>query len=219
MLAKSTFDFLKLLKKNNNRVWFEKNKQKYLDAKQNIEESVQEIIIALGKHDKNIAHLQAKKCMFRIYRDVRFSKDKSPYKSNLGASLSYGNKKIASAGYYIHIQPGASFVAGGIYVPDAPVLYKIRQEIDYNAKNFLKIIQNKKFKTLFGKFYDGDALKNNPKGYDKTHPQIEYLKLRHFIVSHDLKDAAMMKKDFAKKIAEVMKEVKPLNEFIQKSIA
>src|SRR3972149_5931471 len=218
MLNKSTFDFLKSMKKNNNRVWFEKNKQKYLDAKQNIEETVQDLISILGKYDKNIAHLQAKKCLFRIYRDVRFSKDKRPYKNNLGASLSYGDKKIAGAGYYIHIEPSGCFLAGGIYAPDAPLLYKIRQEIDYNAKDFLKIVQNKKFKTLFGKFYDGDALKNNPKGYDKTHPQIEYLKLRHFIVSHNMTDAQMMKKDFAKKASEILKEIKPLNGFIQNSV-
>lgn len=214
MLKKETFRFLKNLKKNNNRPWFEKNKQQYLDAKQNIEETVQEIISHLGKYDKNIAHLQAAKCMFRIYRDVRFSKDKSPYKTNLGASLSYSNKKIAGAGYYIHIQPGESFLAGGIYMPDPAVLNKIRQEIDYNTKDFLKIVNNKFFKKLFGRFYDGDALKNNPKGYDKTHPQIGYLKLRHFIVTHDMKEAQMLKKDFPKKAAEVMREMIPLNRFI-----
>ena len=217
MLKKSTFDFLKSLKKKNNRVWFEKNKDKYLTAKQDVEKFLQLVIDETAKTDKSITGIDAKKCMFRIYRDVRFSKDKSPYKTNMGASINPGGKKVHGAGYYVHIQPGASFIAGGMYMPEPAHLNAIRQEIDYNTKSFLKIISDKNFKKHFKGFYDDDALKNPPKGYDKTHPQIKYLKLKHFIVSGDVKEGDLQGKNAVKKASEIMKAAKPLNDFIKKA--
>ena len=140
MIQKPTIDFLKKIKTNNNRVWFEKNKSAFVAAKEDVEKNIDEIIVGIRKFDKRLpADLVAKKCVFRIYRDVRFSTDKRPYKNNLGASINPGGKMAVVPGYYIHIEPGRSFVGGGMWMPPAPELGKIRQEIDYNQKEFLKI--------------------------------------------------------------------------------
>ncbi|MEW6468591.1 MAG: DUF2461 domain-containing protein [Bacteroidota bacterium] len=218
MLQKPTLDFLKNLKKNNNKAWFDRNKPKYLEAKQDVENLVQSVIDELGKTDRSVAGMDARKCVFRIYRDVRFSKDKSPYKTNMGASINPGGKKTVGTGYYIHVEPGASFVAGGIYMPETPQLNAIRQEIDYNAKEFLKIISDRQFKKFFRGFYSDDALKNPPKGYDRDHPMISYLKLRHFIVSGDVKDSDLLSRNAVKKLVEIMKAARPLNSFIQRAL-
>src|SRR6187399_119609 len=117
MLRKSTLAFLKLIKTNNNKEWFDKNKDKYLAAKEDIESLVEEVVKSFSAFDKSLAGLKAKDCVFRIYRDVRFAKDKRPYKTNMGASISPGGKKAEEAGYYIHVEPGKSFIAGGRWMP------------------------------------------------------------------------------------------------------
>ncbi|MEQ8424512.1 MAG: DUF2461 domain-containing protein, partial [Cyclobacteriaceae bacterium] len=142
--------FLKAIAKNNDREWFEKNKSQYLESKQLFEDFIAKLLIELSKFDKGLIGLNPKKLPFRIYRDVRFSKDKRPYKVNMGAGFSPGGKMIQEPGYYIHIEPGnKSFLAGGFYQPDSDNLAKIRQEIDYNFKAFDKVFKNKKFKTFF----------------------------------------------------------------------
>ncbi len=219
MIQKSTLAFLTKIKTNNNRDWFEKNKGLYITAKEDVEKSIDEIINGIRKFDKRIpADLAAKKCVFRIYRDVRFSKDKRPYKNNLGASIGPGGKKDVSPGYYIHVQPGASFVAGGMWMPEAPNLHKIRQEIDYNLKEFQKITNDKTFKKVFGTLSTEDSLVNAPKGYAKDHPAMEVLKLKSFIVVADLKDKDVLSKDYAKKVIAICKVMQPLNTFLQRAI-
>ncbi|HLO80078.1 MAG TPA: DUF2461 domain-containing protein, partial [Chitinophagaceae bacterium] len=123
--------FLKKLKKNNNKPWFDANRHLYVEAKVEFEDFVSSLITSYGKHDPAIAHLLPKDCIFRINRDVRFSKDKSPYKNNFGASITSGGKKSPFAGYYVHIEPGAGFVGGGLWQPMPDMLAKVRQEIDY----------------------------------------------------------------------------------------
>ena len=146
----TTFSFLKKLEANNNRDWFEKNKPAYLNAKGEFEVFVQQIINGIAKFDKRISHdLQAKDCTFRIYKDVRFSKDKTPYKNNMGASINPGGKKSLVAGYYFHLQPEGSFLAGGVYMPEPEMLNAIRQEIDYNSAPLLKILKSAAFKKYF----------------------------------------------------------------------
>jgi uncharacterized protein (TIGR02453 family) len=211
--------FLKDLKKNNDRVWFEKNKAKYLDAKQGFEEFIADLLKELSKFDDSVGKLDPKKLPFRIYRDVRFSKDKSPYKTNMGAGVSPNGKLVQEPGYYIHIEPGKSFVAGGIYMPDPENIAKIRQEIDYNAKAFNKILTNKAFKKLYPALDDFDKLKTMPKGYAKDHPQIEFLKHKSFIVSHNYSDKEVMDKKFVKTVAAHAKTIKPLNDFLKEAIA
>src|SRR5258706_6428020 len=140
MLQPATIKFLKDLKKNNNKPWFEKNKLIYLDAKEDMEAFVQQVIDGLGKIDPDIAPLLPKDCVYRIYRDVRFSKDKTPYKTNMGASLNRGGKKMPTAGYYFHCEPGRNLAGGGLWMPQAPELGKVRQEIDYNFAQWQKIL-------------------------------------------------------------------------------
>lgn len=212
--------FLSKLAKNNNREWFEKNKGLYLEAKENFELYVAAQLEEFIKFSPDLAGLNPKKLAFRIYRDVRFSKDKSPYKVNMGAGISPNGKMEQEPGYYIHIQPGnQSFVAGGMYMPDPPNLAKIRQEIDYSSARFLKILNDKKFKKWFKGLDDFDRLKTVPKGYPKDHPQIELLKNKSFIVSHYFSDAEVKDKKFIKKVTEAAQAIKPLNDFLREAIA
>ena len=135
-----TIAFLKRLKMNNNKEWFDSNKNQYLEAKDEFEKLVDNLIQGTNKFDKKISSdLKAKNCTFRIYKDVRFSKDKSPYKTNFGASINPGGKKALFVGYYLHVEQGNSFLAGGVYMPEPPVLQAIRQEIDYNIEPLLKV--------------------------------------------------------------------------------
>jgi uncharacterized protein (TIGR02453 family) len=131
--------------------------------------------------------VDASKAIFRINRDVRFSKNKAPYKTNFGASINPGGKKSMIAGYYVHIEPGKSFLAAGTYMPEAPYLSAIRQEIDYNLEEFKKIVGAKDFKKEFTSLSVEDALKTVPKGYDKENPALEFLKLKHFHCGEGLK--------------------------------
>lgn len=211
-------NFLKSLSKNNNRDWFEKNKPKYIETKTLFDDFVEAFHKELLKFDESLAGLNPRKLAFRIYRDVRFSKDKRPYKVNMGAGLSAHGKMEQEPGYYIHIEPGKSFVAGGFYMPNPENLAKIRQEIDYNSKTFLKILNDKKFKKHFAGLDDFDRLKTAPKGYPKDHPQIELLKNKSFIVSHYFTDKEVQDKKFVKTASEVAKAMKPLNDFLLNAI-
>lgn len=212
--------FLKSLSKNNNRDWFEKNKPVYLECKGMFDDFLASLLKEVTKFDKSMAALDPRKLAFRIYRDVRFSKDKRPYKVNMGAGFSPAGKMIQEPGYYIHIEPGnKSFVAGGMYMPDPAHLSKIRQEIDYNFKSFEKILKEKKFKSMFGELDDFDKLKTAPKGYPKDHPHLELLKHKSYIVSHYFTDKEVMDKGFTKKVAEACKTLKPLNDFLRVAIS
>ena len=214
-----TFKFLQALSKNNDRTWFEKNKSTYLEAKEHFETFVGKFLDELIKFNPSLAGLNPKKLPFRIYRDVRFSKDKSPYKTNMGAGFSPNGKLVQEPGYYLHIQAGGSFVAGGIYMPDPANLSKIRQEIDYNGAMLEKILKDKKFKKWFKGFSDFDKLKTVPKGYAKDHPRLDWLKHKTFIVSHAFTDAQVKDKKFLKQLVEAAKAMKPLNDFLKEAIA
>jgi len=212
--------FLKDIKKHNDREWFEKNKARYLEAKEGFEEIVGAVLKEVIRFDGGLTGLNPKKLPFRIYRDVRFSKDKRPYKTNMGAGFSPNGKLVQEPGYYLHLEPGnKSFVAGGIYMPDAANLNKIRQEIDYNFESLSKIVNNKKFKKLFDGFDAFDKLKTAPKGYPKDHPQIEWLKLKSFIVTRPFTDKQVADKKFIGTVAAACKTIKPLNDFIREAVA
>lgn len=212
--------FLKDLERHNDRDWFEKNKTRYLVAKEGFEEVVTAVLKDLVKFDDGLAGLNPKKLPFRIYRDVRFSKDKRPYKTNMGAGFSPNGKLVQEPGYYLHLQPGnKSFIAGGIYMPDASNLARIRQEIDYSSKKLEKILKSSQFKKLFDNFDDFDKLKTAPKGYPKDHPQIEWLKLKSFIVSVPLTDKQITDKRFISSVTAACRTIKPLNDFLREAIA
>ncbi|MDX2002923.1 MAG: DUF2461 domain-containing protein [Chitinophagales bacterium] len=216
MLQTSTLDFLKQLSANNHRDWFMANKKAFEAAKKDFESFIQEIINGLGTFDEGVKDLKAKECVFRIYRDVRFSKDKSPYKTNFGAGMSKGGKKMSLAGYYLHLEPGGkSFLAGGIYMPEPTLLNAVRQEIDYNTEEFVKILEDKDFKKHFGKLSD-IKLKTAPKQYPKDHPYIELLKHTSFIGECQLKDEVFTCKDAVQKIVTTFKALHPLNTFLNR---
>jgi len=212
--------FLKAIARNNNRDWFGKNKSNYLQAKEMFHDFLAALLKEIIKFDPDLAGLNPKKLAFRIYRDVRFSKDKRPYKVNMGAGFSPGGKMMQEPGYYIHIEPGnKSFLAGGMYMPDASNLSKIRQEIDYNFEGFNKVLKSKKFKSWFPQLDDFDKLKTAPKGYTNDHPHLEYLKHKSYIVSHPFSDKEVLDKKFVHKVAEGCKALKPLNDFLNQAMA
>ncbi len=218
-ISKSTINFLKKLKENNNKEWFDKNRKLYESAKQDFIEFVDAIIKGIQKFDSEVPDLIAKKTIFRINRDIRFSKDKSPYKSNMGTTISKGEKKMMSAGYYFHLEPGnKSFAAGGSYQPEKEKLEAIRQEIDYQLKDFKKILQASSFKKPFSDLSVVDQLKKAPKGYATDHPAIEYLKHKSFIVTQNFSDKEVTSSDFDKQLLQSFKAMHPLNQFINRAI-
>ncbi|MBL7937673.1 MAG: DUF2461 domain-containing protein [Bacteroidia bacterium] len=214
----ATLKFLKQLAKNNSKEWFDVNRTTYESCKAEFEAVVKLVIDKSVSFDKGLAGLEARKCLFRINRDVRFSKDKSPYKLNMGASINPGGKKDMGAGYYMHIEPGKSFLAGGCYMPQPDVLAAIRQEIDYNTTDFKKILNAKDFKTYFKELSQDDKLKTAPKGYPKDHPELNLLQHKHFIVVHPLKDSEITDKNFPAHASKVFKAMLPLNQFLRNCI-
>jgi len=209
--------FLSRLKRNNHKTWFDKNKEEYLEIKESFENWLGELIKNVEKIDGSIRNLEAKHCVFRIYKDVRFSKDKTPYKTHLGAYIAKGGRKSPSAGYYFHLEPGNSFLAGGIWMPESENLSKIRQEIDYNTDEFLKILKDKTFKKYFGEI-TGEKLSRNPKDYPADHPQIELLKFKSFNGVHEMDDQKVKSRDFLKHVLNAYKAILPLNEFLNRAI-
>jgi len=218
MIAASSLQFLKALAKNNNREWFLANKNKYDLAKENYLNFVEEVLSGIVKFDNSLAELNPKQCVFRINRDVRFSKNKDPYKTNFGASFSKGAKKINAAGYYFHLEPGACFIGGGLWMPEANDLQKVRQEIDYCFKEFNGIIQHKQFKNAFTGLSTEVKLARPPKGYDLDNPAIEYLKLKSFTAIASLSDSDVLDKNIVKKSLAIFKTISPLIHFLNRSI-
>jgi uncharacterized protein (TIGR02453 family) len=219
MLKASTFKFLKDLKKHNNKPWFEKNKTLYLGAKEDVEDFVGEVIEGFGKKDIQIASLEPKDCTYRIYRDVRFSKDKTPYKTNMGAYFNKGGKKAPTAGYYIHFEPGRTMAGGGLWMPQAPELNKTRQEIDYSFSEWSGILQNRAFKRSFPDGLDKeDLLTRPPKGYSDDNLAIEYLKLKSFIVTRSFTDAEVQQRSFLKEILKTFESMKDFVYFLNRSL-
>jgi len=221
MLQTATLKFLKGLQKNNNKPWFEKNRPAYEEAKADFAQFIQTVIDKHGKKDDSIKDLKAKDCMFRINRDVRFSKDKSPYKNNFGASINRGGKKSVYAGYYFHCQPGEAFVGGGLWIPMPPDLKKVRQEVDYCFDEFEKIIGSKKFISVYGDLIkDGEtSLVKVPQGFEKDNPAAEYLKLKSFIAMKKLDDATLTSKDLVQTTLGAFETLHPLLMFLNRALA
>jgi len=214
-IRKTTLEFLNGLKYNNNRDWFLKNQSGYKEAKNNFESFVQELINEVIAFDPILKGLEVKNCIFRINRDVRFSNDKSPYKTNFGAFIVRGGKKNGDkfAGYYFHIEPGDSMIAGGAYMPPAPWLSAIREKIDENPEELIEIMDKKDFSKYFGKI-DGEKLKKAPKGYPPDHPYIDLLKLKSYLVINQVSDDVVVSPDYFHHVINVFKAMKPLNDFL-----
>jgi len=214
-IKKSTLDFLKSIKENNNRDWFIKNRSAYLEAKENFELFVQEVINNIIVFEPIMKGLEVSSCVYRFNRDIRFSNDKSPYKSHFGAFIVKGGKKNGDkyAGYYIHVEPGGSMIAGGAYMPPAPWLNAIREMIDDDPDKMVKILNSKDFKKYFGKI-DGEKLKKAPKGYPSDHPHLELLKLKSYLVVNEVTDVMVVSQGFFDHVINVCKAMKPLNDYL-----
>lgn len=212
-ISPKVLDFLKLLTQNNNREWFNSNKNLYLESQSNIVLFLEELISEIGKFDEEILKIDAKKALFKIYRDTRFSKVKIPYKTNFGASLGMG-KGNQKGGYYLHIEPGKSFIAGGIYMPESSTLREVRKEISMNGKEFLSIIDNNEFKKHFPELSQENKLVKIPQGFEKENPMAEYLKLKSFIVIYNLKDREILDNNAIQNFSKIFKIMKPLNDFL-----
>lgn len=214
-INKTTLEFLNGLKHNNSREWFLKNQADYKEAKNNFESFVQDIINELTGFDPILKGLEVKNCVYRINRDIRFSNDKTLYKSHMGAFIVRGGKKNGDkfAGYYFHIEPGQSITAGGAYMPPSPWLSAIRENIDEEPDKFLKIISEKSFIKYFGEL-EGEKLKSAPKGYKADHPLIDYLKFKSYLVTNSATDKEVLDKGYINHVIEVFKAMKPLNDFL-----
>ena len=216
-MKSSTLHFLTQLVKNNNRDWFNENKETYLGAQQDVILFVEELIREIAGFDEEVLKIDAKKSLFRIYRDTRFSQNKMPYKTNFGASLGMAKGKKLS-GYYLHIEPGKSFLAGGVYQPESSVLKTLRQEISASGDEFLKILEQQDFRNNFRGLSVESKLQRVPAGFEKDNPLAEFLKLKQFVVSHPVSDAQLLQKDAAKNFAEIYKSLKPLNDFLNQAL-
>lgn len=220
MIEKQTFDFLKDLAGNNNREWFTANKDRYEAARDNVIEFAAALLKELHQIDPNVdEQIEPKKCVMRIYRDIRFSKDKTPYKNNFGVSFPTHGLKAGRAEYFIHISPGNTFTAGGYWMPEAAHLKAIRQEIDYNAADLKKIIDDKDFVALFGDFRKQEQLKSVPKEYSADNENIDLLKLKSFVAFRQMNDEELMKNDAVAAVAAICSKIYPLNVFINNALS
>ena len=218
MLEKS-ISFLTLIKDNNYKEWFHANKNLYDDAKKEFEAFVQILIKEVHAIDGEIGYPEPKDCIFRIFRDIRFSPDKTPYKSNFGAFLAKGgNRKSEYGGYYFHLEPGNSLLAGGIWMPQPDILKAVREEIFHNIDDFMAIVNNAGFKKHFGQIDSDSVLKTAPKGYPKDWEHIDLLKFKSYTVSKALSNEIMSGKKLLDEVNSVFSAMKPLNHFFNKII-
>ncbi len=217
---KEGIQFLRRLKKNNNRTWFEKHKHEY---EEHLKLPMESFIFSLQPSFHSFApefDLSPKRSIFRIYRDIRFSRDKTPYKTHIAAHfvLRGREKGFVGSGYYFHVEPGEVFVGGGIYMPDSRQLKGIRQSVVQHPDEFLSIINERSFKKRFGKI-EGDRLQRIPKGYDETHPMAEWLKLKQFFVGTSLPESACYKPSLVDTIAAICEDANPLVKFLNRAVS
>ena len=217
MITKEVFDFLSDLGEHNNKVWFDANKKRYESVRQQMLHFAGNWITMFEEDEPFVVGMDPKKCIFRINRDVRFSANKDPYKTNMGTYLCDGGKNSELGGYYLHIEPGKSFYGGGIYMPSGPQLEKIRQEIDYNLEEWISIVEGKDFKGHFGELSRENALKKAPKGYEESHPAINYLKLKGFVASKSLDDEVILQPSFMQTLLSLSKSIQPMIHFLNRA--
>lgn len=220
MLEPQTLKFLSQLKKNNSKPWFDAHRAQYEAARIDFSNFIQLVIDAVQKTDTTITGMMAKDCIFRINRDIRFSNDKTPYKSHFGASIKRSGRKSPFAGYYFHLEPGNSFIGGGLWQPEAPALKNMRQEIDYNWDEFQSILREKNFKKIYGDVYKGGdvSLSTMPKGYEKDNQAADYLRLKSFFAETKIEDAELTKATLHKKTVVTFEALQPLLNFINRTV-
>ncbi len=213
MLSPHTLKFLTDLAKNNNRDWFQENRKRYDTAKENFIELVTEVLAETEKIEE-LGNTLPKDCVFRINRDIRFAKDKRPYKNNFGMAIGPGGRHSGRVDYYLQVQPGdKTFLGAGMWNPTSEQLAKFRQEVDYNAAELKKIIESETFRAFFPEV-DGESIKTSPKGFTKDHPEIELLRRKELFFLHRFKDKEVLSKDFVPKIMQGIDIVKPYCDFL-----
>ena len=218
MDIQSIYNFLEELKQNNHKEWFDANKDRFKECRLVFEELVQQVIDGLAADDDSLEGVKAKDCIFRIYRDVRFSKDKTPYKTSFSACIGEGGRKTSGAIRYLHLEPGNTMLAGGIYQPESERLKKIRQEIDYNADPLIAILNDPDFTKYFDGM-NGDKLKRPPKGYDQDHPDIELLKFKSFTVFYNMTDTVVKSSKFLKEGMQVFGAMSAFNAYLNEAVS
>jgi len=216
-MFEKSFSFLQLIQENNNREWYHAHKKLYQEAKLEFDYVTELLINETGNFDKDIKGLIPKDCTYRIFRDVRFSNDKSPYKSNFGAYLCKGGKKSGFAGYYVHVQPGNSFIAGGVYLPPSQVLRAIREDIFEHTEEFKEIILSPAFTKHFNGI-DANKLKTAPKGFPKDFTDIELLKYTSYTISKSRSDKQMSDGSIIDEILVAFKTMYSYNRFLNEAI-
>lgn len=209
--------FLQEIAQNNNREWFNDNKKNYKEALLEFETLMQQLIESISLFDRDISELTPKSTIFRIYRDTRFSHNKQPYKTHFGAYMAKKGRKSQYAGYYLHIEPGSSFLGGGLYRPDTSALKKIRQQIDYNADELRKIINHSDFKQTFGTM-EGEKLKTSPRDYSPDHPDIDLLNHKDFVATTPFDPHDIIKPDFIEFCTTKFKALNPLINYLNHAI-
>jgi uncharacterized protein (TIGR02453 family) len=220
MIKAETFQFLRDIKVNNNREWFSINKLRHDEARQNVLDFIAEVIKGLAKADLAIpADLDPKDCVMRIYRDIRFSLDKTPYKTNFGAGISPFGKNFNGPGYYLHISPDECFVAAGCWLPEKEHLRLIRQEIDYNSSDFRQTLENLSLNNSKARLDTDRQLKTSPKGYPSDHPDIEFLKLKSFTVTIPLSSSDLLKPGALNKVVDSLSSLYPFILFLRNAVS
>lgn len=215
--ARIILEFLKDLAANNDREWFAENKPRYNEALEALKDAVDTLILQLGAFDDDVKYLQAKDCIYRIYRDIRFSPDKSPYKRHMAAYMARGGRKSIRPGYYFHLQPGGeSLLAGGLYCMDSKMVKAARRAIDDNREEFLEIVSEPSFKENF--VFAGDRLKRMPLGFEQDSSVAEYLKYKDFTVMHKLPDDFFNNEGWEGQIVEWCEALKPFNDFMNAAL-
>jgi uncharacterized protein (TIGR02453 family) len=219
MIKAETLNFIRDVAENNDRDWFAENKDRYETARVDLFAFIDKLIPLLAATDPAFSiETPAKKCLMRIYRDVRFSKNKDPYKNNFGISFNVKSGGVPNPEYYLHLQPGKSFFGVGFWMPEAAVLKKIREEIDYNTDEFLEIVNAGSFSKTFSLSKE-DTLKNAPKGYEINHPQIEFLKLKSFIAIYPFTDKEILDNGIVDKLKSAFENIQPFVLFLRNAVA
>ncbi len=218
MISSETFRFLQQLRVNNDKVWFDANRSLYSKLRKEFEDFLEIVIAEISQFDREASQTTAKASIFRINRDIRFSNDKLPYKTNFGAFIAKGGRKGINSGYYIHIEPGECFLAGGIYMPSAPMLKAIREEIFENTDVFKEIIHSPDFVKHFGDRIGDEKLKSAPRGFPKDFPDMDYLKYKSYTVLKSEPDSIYQSPGFIKEVKAVFRAMAPFNQFLNRAV-
>lgn len=206
-------DFISLLKQNNNREWFSEHKAEYLEIRQQCFEEIDMLISSICLFDNSLAGATHKECTYRIYRDLRFSPDKTPFKTHFGIVLARHGKNCKEAGYYLHIEPGECALYGGVWFPEQKILNFLRHNIHENIEEFVEIMETPAFKENFPKL-EGDKLKAMPRGFPKDCPHGEILKMKEFLVRKPYPDDFFDKKGWMEKVTDDIRTLKPFTDFL-----